>query len=115
VREALHVGGLEPTSLEAEDRMLADAAAFADYARRLERAARQFGRDCAGFASAITRDFLTAAPYPRLWAQVTPYAAAEPRHCPVPEPYAALFTAELHARLAEVCCAGGGVSMSFGF
>ena len=54
-----------------------------------------------GFVGA-TGNFLTGSPYPRLWRQATPYTAAEPGHAPVPERYAALFTAELHSRLEEV-------------
>lgn len=53
-----------------------------------------FAKDAGGF--------LTSSPYPRLWAQPDPFSPAQPSHAPVPERHAPLFTAELHARLAEV-------------
>ncbi|KAI8474379.1 MAG: hypothetical protein J3K34DRAFT_139523 [Monoraphidium minutum] len=100
VREALHIGDFEPTSLEAEERMLSDANDFAPHLKRLHRAAHQFQKDTGDFLQ-YTGSFLTAAPFPRIWRQPGPMQPAEPQRPAVPQRHAALFTAELHARLAE--------------
>lgn len=121
VREALHVGDFSPTSLEAEERMLRDCDPYAEQLSRYSRAAARFATDTRDFAAACGR-LLTDAPTPRMWRQPlapSPAVAAasavaatsapapaaaevEAVHVAVPEEHAALFTAELHERLAEV-------------
>jgi hypothetical protein len=85
--------------------MLADADAFASHAQRLERAAHFFQKDASSFLAA-TGSFLLESPYPRAWAQPGPYDTARPARPRVPERHAALFTTELHSRLAEVHSGG---------
>jgi hypothetical protein len=90
--------------------MLADAADFAGHAARLGRAARAFQRDASAFLSA-SGAFLLESPFPRAWVQPGPLDAAAPARPAVPAAHAALFTAELHSRLAEV---GGLPSLGAG-